>query len=98
MCDRPAQGPKGTIPFIHHGKIRLSDSFFIIQYLINTYAEGKTTLGDLKLDITPRQQATVTMLQRVIEGPMQMYMVSSRWVRVNHDPSVESPSCCLSYN
>ena len=41
----PSTGPKQKMPYIRHGKTVVCDSRFIVNYLINTYGQGKVIAG-----------------------------------------------------
>ena len=55
------------MPWITHGGNTVADSSAIIQYLVNTYGEGKDSLGDLKIKLTAAQEAKSVAIGRVCD-------------------------------
>ncbi|MNK90494.1 hypothetical protein D3C87_1105510 [compost metagenome] len=73
----PARGPKGKMPFIRDltngGNTVVSDSTFIINYLMETYS-----LHSAKVD--PALQAQGLAFQRMIEEHLYFILLYSRWM------------------
>lgn len=74
IVKNPAIAPKGKLPFIQDGEVKLADTTFIIQYL-------KEKHGD-KLDswLTPEQNAIAIAYQRMLEENLAPLIAWFRWV------------------
>ena len=62
---RPNKGPRGQIPWLVHGPNTVADSVLILEYLINTYGEGKDKIGDVRIKLTPEEEAKKVSVQRI---------------------------------
>jgi glutathione S-transferase len=58
------------VPWIVHGSNTVSDSSFIIDYLLETYAADSKYLGDIRLDLSDTEAAIHTALQRLCEDSL----------------------------
>lgn len=56
----PLFAPKGKLPYIEDGDLKLADSRFIIRYL-------KTNYKDLDGELNPAESALALAMQRLIE-------------------------------
>jgi len=70
---RPTEGPKGKVPFIEDGGIRIGDSTFIRDHI-----EEKHGL-DLDAGLSPRQRALAWAVERVVEDHLYWGIVYFRW-------------------
>ena len=68
------ESPKGQIPFIESGGLRIADSTFIRGYLERTYGV------DFDEGLTPEQRATAWALERMVENHLGWVMVVERWL------------------
>jgi glutathione S-transferase len=68
----PLFAPKGKLPYIQDGAVKLADSRFIVQYL-------KTKYKDLDAGLTPAQAALSLAMQRLIEEHLFWATMYSRW-------------------
>lgn len=75
------KAPKGKLPFIMHGTTAVADSTHIVRYIVNTFAKGQKSLGKMRLELTPREQAIGIALQRLCDDSMYSLIVIQRWVR-----------------
>lgn len=65
--------PKGKVPVIDEGELRLGDSYFIIEHL-------KRTRGDaLDAGLDPRERATAHAFTRMMDEHLYWAVVHSRW-------------------
>ena len=70
----PQQGPKGQLPFIDDGGVRLGDSTFIRGYLERTYGL------DFDEDLTRRERAEAWAVERMLENHLAWFGVHGRWL------------------
>jgi glutathione S-transferase len=70
----PQQGPKGQVPFIEDGGVRMGDSTFIRGYLERTYGL------DFDEDLGPRQRAEAWAVERMLENHLGWFGVHGRWL------------------
>jgi glutathione S-transferase len=68
------ESPKGQIPFIDAGGLRIADSTFIRGYLERTYGV------DFDEGLTPEQRATAWAVERMVENHLGWVMVTERWL------------------
>lgn len=74
------KAPKGKLPYIEDGAVKLGDSALIIDYL-------KATYGDtLDAKLTPEQLATAHLARRTMEESLYFAILHARW---SHDESWE---------
>lgn len=71
---RPQEGPKGQLPFIDDGELRIGDSTFIRGYLERTYGL------DFDEGLSPRQRAEAWALERMLENQLAWFGVHDRWL------------------
>lgn len=71
---RPDESPKGQLPFIDAGGLRIADSTFIRGYLERTYGVD----FDEGLDAAQRAQAWA--IERMAENHLCWIMVAERWL------------------
>lgn len=71
---RPQEGPKGQLPFIDDGDVRVGDSTFIRGYLERTYGL------DFDEGLSPRQRAEAWALERMLENHLAWFGVHDRWL------------------
>ncbi|MBI1199012.1 MAG: glutathione S-transferase family protein [Phenylobacterium sp.] len=69
------ESPKGQIPFIDAGGVRIADSTFIRGYLERTYGV------DFDEGLSPEQRATAWAVERMVENQLGWVMVAERWLR-----------------
>jgi glutathione S-transferase len=74
------KAPKAKLPYIRHGDNMVADSHFIMQYLVNTFGEGKTHLGQLRIKLTPEERARSVLLERICADDLYCVLLYSRWV------------------
>ena len=70
----PQQGPKGQVPFIDDGGVRLGDSTFIRGYLERTYGL------DFDEHLAPRQRAEAWAVERMLENHLAWFGIQARWL------------------
>lgn len=70
---RPPEAPKGKLPFIDDGGIKIGDSTFIRDHI-----EEKHGL-DLDAGLSPRQRALAWAVERVVEDHLYWAIVYFRW-------------------
>jgi glutathione S-transferase len=70
----PAEGPKGQVPFVDVGGVRIGDSTFIRGYLERTYGI------DFDEGLSPEQRATAWALERMMENHFSWAMCFERWL------------------
>jgi glutathione S-transferase len=70
---RPAEAPKGKIPFIRDGELTLGDSVFILDHLKRAYGV------DLDTHLSPRQLGQAWALERMLEDHLYWAIVHARW-------------------
>ncbi|MDP2305624.1 MAG: glutathione S-transferase family protein [Pseudomonadota bacterium] len=70
----PHKGPKGKVPWIEDGGVRLGDSELIIAHLAAKHRV------DLDGWLDPRQQATARLVRRTLEEATYFSLVYSRWI------------------
>ena len=70
---RPADSPKGKIPFIRDGERVLGDSVFILDHLKRAYDV------DLDAHLTQRQLSLAWSLERMLEDHLYWAIVHARW-------------------
>ena len=68
----PLLAPKGKLPYIEDGDLKLADSRFIIRYL-------KAKYKDLDEGLTPAESALSLAMQRLIEEHLFWATMYSRW-------------------
>lgn len=69
----PRKAPKGKIPFIEDGDVRMGDSGLIIDYL-------KAKYGDpLDAHLSEQEKATMLSIRRMIEEHTYFCMLNLRW-------------------
>jgi glutathione S-transferase len=68
----PLAAPKGKLPYIKDGNVKLADSRFIIEHL-------KTRYRDLDLELTQAEAALSLAMQRLIEEHLFWATMYSRW-------------------
>lgn len=68
----PLAAPKGKLPYIKDGNLKLADSRFIIEHL-------KTRYRDLDVELTPAAAALSLAMQRLIEEHLFWATMYSRW-------------------
>lgn len=71
---RPQEGPKGQLPFIDDGEVRLGDSTFIRAYLERTYGL------DFDEGLDPRRRAEAWAIERMLENQLIWFGVHDRWL------------------
>lgn len=71
---RPDEGPKGQVPFIDAGGVRIGDSTFIRGYLERTYGI------DFDEGLDPEQRAIAWALERMMENHFSWAMCFERWL------------------
>jgi glutathione S-transferase len=71
---RPDEGPKGQVPFIDAGGVRIGDSTFIRGYLERTYGI------DFDEGLSPEQRATAWALERMMENHYGWALCVERWL------------------
>lgn len=74
------KAPKGKLPYMRHGDNIVADSHFIIQYLVNTFGEGKTHLGQLRIKLTPEEKARAVLLEHICADDLYCAVVYSCWI------------------
>jgi glutathione S-transferase len=70
----PQEGPKGQVPFIDDGDVRVGDSTFIRGYLERTYGL------DFDEGLSPRQRAEAWAVERMLENHLFWFGVHDRWL------------------
>jgi glutathione S-transferase len=68
------KAPKGKLPFIEDGPLRVADSSLIIQHLQRVYGDP------LDAALTPLQRAQGLALQRLFEEDLYWALLFTRWV------------------
>lgn len=68
----PLTAPKGKLPYIKDGNLKLADSRFIIEHLKSRYR-------DLDADLTEAEAALSLAMQRLIEEHLFWATMYSRW-------------------
>ena len=68
----PLSAPKGKLPYIRDGKLKLADSRFIIRHL-------QTTYRNLDEGLSPEEAALSLAMQRLIEEHLFWVTMYSRW-------------------
>lgn len=68
----PLFAPKGKVPYIEDGDLKLADSRFIVRHL-------KTQYKDLDEDLTPAESALSLAMQRLLEEHLFWATMYSRW-------------------
>jgi glutathione S-transferase len=68
----PLFAPKGKLPYIEDGELKLADSRFIIRHL-------KTQYKDLDQGLTPAESALSLAMQRLLEEHLFWATMYSRW-------------------
>ncbi len=68
----PLFAPKGKLPYIEDGDLKIADSRFIIRHL-------KATYKDLDEGLTPAESALSLAMQRLIEEHLFWVTMYSRW-------------------
>lgn len=68
----PLSAPKGKLPYIKDGDLKLADSRFIIRHL-------KTRYKDLDKGLNPSESALSLAMQRLIEEHLFWVTMYSRW-------------------
>lgn len=68
----PLFAPKGKLPYINDGGVKLADSRFIIRHLKNKY-------NDLDKGLSPAELALSLAMQRLIEEHLFWATMYSRW-------------------
>jgi glutathione S-transferase len=71
----PAAGPKGKIPFIQAGELRIGDSTFIRAYIEKEYAI------DLDSGLILEERAQAWAIERMLEDHLYFAEVQMRWMR-----------------
>jgi glutathione S-transferase len=71
---RPEESPKGQLPFIDAGGVRIADSTFIRGYLERTYGV------DFDEGLQPQQRAVAWSIERMMENHFGWVMVNERWL------------------
>ncbi len=66
--------PKGQLPYIDDGKLRISDSTFIRMYIEKTHGI------DLDAGLDERQRAEAWAIERMVENQLYWMLVHMRWV------------------
>ena len=70
----PDESPKGQIPFIDDGDVRVADSTFIRLHLERTYGV------DFDEGLTPRQRAEAWAVERMLENQLGWVIGYFRWL------------------
>lgn len=70
----PLDGPKGQIPFIEAGGVRIGDSTFIRAWVERTYGL------DFDEGLTDRQRAEAWAVERMVESQLYWAIVQLRWL------------------
>lgn len=70
----PKEGPKGQVPFVDAGGVRIGDSTFIRGWLERTYGI------DFDEGLAPEQRATAWALERMMENHFSWAMCFERWL------------------
>lgn len=76
-CPRGAdlrKAPKGKMPYIEDGSVRVADSTFIIDYLKQKYGDA------LDAHLSMRERALALAIQRLIEENLYWPAVYTRWI------------------
>ena len=68
------ESPKGQVPFVDVGGIRIADSTFIRGYLERTYGI------DFDEGLSPEQRATAWALERMMENHYGWTLAKARWL------------------
>ena len=72
------------MPWLIHGENTVSDSTFIIDYLVNTYASNSngnnSKIGRIRVQLTAEEAAKHTAIQRLLEDSLFPLMPYSRFV------------------
>ena len=71
----PRHGPKGKVPFIEDGGIRIADSSLIVAHLVKTRGVDP----DSRLD--PSQRATALLVQRTLEEHYAFVVLYTHFIR-----------------
>lgn len=69
----PLKGPKGKLPYIEDEGHKVSDSFFIIEYLKNKYGDP------LDGELSSEQRGVMIAMQRLIEDHLYWIGMYARW-------------------
>ena len=70
----PSDAPKGQLPFIDNGGVRIGDSTFIRGYLERTYGL------DFDEGLSPRERAEAWAIERMAENQLGWIMIQDRWL------------------
>ncbi|WP_293904876.1 glutathione S-transferase family protein [Phenylobacterium sp.] len=70
----PQESPKGQMPFLDAGGVRIADSTFIRGYLERTYGL------DFDEGLSPRQRAEAWAIERMVENHLGWVMIHGRWL------------------
>lgn len=75
--------PKGKLPYIDDGDVRIGDSYFIIEHL-------KTTRGDaLDAQLSAKERAVGHATSRMLDEHLYWAIVCSRWFDSRFSPRME---------
>lgn len=77
---RPADGPKGKIPYIVEEDFKLGDSTFIRDHIERVHGI------DLDRGLTPEMRARAWAIERMLEDHLYWVLVHTRWM---HDANFE---------
>jgi glutathione S-transferase len=81
-CSMPGKGPKGKLPFIEDGAMRLGDSELILDYLRDRYG------FDPDRDLTAEQKAVSRAFQAMLDERFYWTNVYSRWCDERNWPAI----------
>jgi glutathione S-transferase len=71
---RPQEGPKGKIPFIEAGGVRIGDSTFIRAHIEKTHGI------DLDRGLSPEERARAWAIERMLEDHLYFALIHVRWM------------------
>ncbi|WP_075098060.1 glutathione S-transferase family protein [Sandaracinus amylolyticus] len=74
------RGPKGKVPYIEDGSVRLGDSGLILEHLARTRGHS------LDAGLSPAEHATGHAVRRMLEEHFYWVVVYSRWFHGPHWP------------
>ena|SRR5258706_4111556 len=70
----PQAGPKGKIPFVEDGDVRIGDSTFIRDHIEKVYGV------DLDRALSSDEKARVWAIERMLEDHLYFALIHSRWL------------------
>jgi len=80
----PQSGPKGKIPYVQDGDVRIGDSTFIRDHIEDVYGI------DLDAGLTPDQRARGWAIERMLEDHLYFALIHVRWM--NDDNFAKGPA------